>query len=168
MATWQNKLRPFRADRHVGLAGFVMLVVCLGYGQTKNSCLDCHSALPDPLGVRQETFSQDIHAEKGFRCARCHADASHMSGYKIPTNQFAEYHKSIHYDALVVRGDLSAPTCTTCHGNHGATPPGVASVVNVCSTCHVFQAQLFDSSPHKEAFASAGLPSCVSCHSNHG
>ena len=52
----------------------------------------------------------------------------------------------------MVRGDLSAPTCTTCHGNHGATPPGFASVANVCSTCHVFQAQLFDSSPHKEAF----------------
>ena len=74
----------------------------------------------------------------------------------------------MHYDALSVRGDLSAPTCTTCHGNHGATPPGVASVANVCSTCHVFQAQLFEASPHKVAFASAGLPGCVTCHSNHG
>ena len=68
----------------------------------------------------------------------------------------------------MVRGDLSAPTCATCHGNHGATPPGFASVANVCSTCHVFQAQLFDSSPHHAAFASAGLPGCVTCHSNHG
>jgi predicted CXXCH cytochrome family protein len=66
-----------------------------------------------------------------------------------------------------VRGDLSAPTCTTCHGNHGAAPPGVASVTNVCSTCHVFQAQLFESSPHKAAFSAAGLPGCVTCHSNH-
>ena len=90
-----------------------------------------------------------------------------MSGYKIPTIQFAQYNKSVHHDALAVRGDLSAPTCTTCHGNHGATPPGVASVANVCSTCHVFQAQLFNSSPHKEAFAAAGLPACVTCHSNH-
>ena len=91
-----------------------------------------------------------------------------MAEYKIPTNQFADYGKSVHHEALVVRGDLSAPTCTTCHGNHGATPPGFASVANVCSTCHVFQAQLFEASPHKEAFSSAGLPGCVTCHGNHG
>ena len=41
-------------------------------------------------------------------------------------------------------------------------------MANVCSTCHVFQAQLFDASPHQAAFASAGLPGCVTCHSNHG
>ena len=100
-------------------------------------------------------------------CSRCHADASYMSEYKIPVNQFAGYSNSVHHQALVVNRDLSAPTCTTCHGNHGAAPPGFASVANVCSTCHVFQAQLFDSSPHKEAFTSAGLPGCVTCHSNH-
>src|SRR5205085_1832289 len=66
------------------------------------------------------------------------------------------------------RGDLSAPTCTTCHGNHGAAPPGVASVANVCSTCHLFQAQLFAASPHQKAFAEAKLPGCVTCHTNHG
>src|SRR2546426_5596335 len=37
------------------------------------------------------------------------------------SNQFAGYSKSVHHDAMVVRGDLSAPTCTTCHGKHGAT-----------------------------------------------
>lgn len=271
MATSRNDGRLVRG----ALAGVLMLWVTVASGQSKNSCLDCHSALPEPLGVSQETFAQDIHAQKGLTCAschggdptsadpdkamsrkagwrgkidrkqipqlcgschsdpaymrrfnpslrtdqlsqyhtsvhgkrlaagdakvavctdchgvhdlrapsdsrskvnpvnvadtcgRCHADASYMSGYKIPTNQFAEYGKSVHHNALVVNGDLSAPTCTTCHGNHGAAPPGFASVANVCSTCHVFQAQLFDSSPHKDAFASAGLPGCVTCHSNH-
>jgi len=258
------------------LPTIAMLSCALAYTQTKNSCLDCHSALPDPLGVPQEKFAQDVHSQKGLTCAschggdptsddpdkamsrkagwkgkitrsgipqlcgschsdaaymrqfnpalrtdqlsqyktsvhgkllgsgdskvavctdchsvhdmrapsdprstvnpvnvagtcaHCHADASYMSSYKIPTNQFAEYNKGVHHEALVGRGDLSAPTCTTCHGNHGATPPGVASVANVCSTCHAFQAQLFDSSPHKPAFAAAGLPACVTCHSNHG
>jgi hypothetical protein len=284
--------RPRTADfswpKPVGLAktrsaaiGRLCLVLLLSlcpfsYGQTKDSCLDCHSALPDPLGVSQEKFSHDIHAQKGLTCAschggdptnddpdkamsrqagwkgkidrkqvpqlcgschsnpaymrqfnpslrtdqlsqyqtsvhgkrfaagdtkvavctdchsvhdlrapndpastvnpvnvantcaHCHADTAYMSAYKIATNQFAEYSRSVHHDALMVRGDVSAPTCTTCHGNHGATPPGVASVANVCSTCHVFQSQLFDSSPHKDAFAAAGLPGCVTCHSNHG
>ena len=100
-------------------------------------------------------------------CARCHADASYMKGYAIPTDQFANYSTSVHHDALAVRGDLSAPTCTTCHGNHGAAPPGVGSVQNVCSTCHVFQDQMYEKSTHKAAFQSAGLPGCVVCHGNH-
>ena len=139
----------------------------LALGDTKVAvCTDCHSV----HDLRAPTDSQSTvnPVNVANTCARCHADASYMAEYKIPTNQFAEYGKSVHHEALVVRGDLSAPTCTTCHGNHGATPPGFASVANVCSTCHVFQAQLFDSSPHKEAFSSAGLPGCVTCHSNHG
>jgi hypothetical protein len=90
-----------------------------------------------------------------------------MKPYSIPTDQFAGYSVSVHHEALAVRGDLSAPTCTTCHGNHGAAPPGVASVEFVCSNCHAFQAQLFDAGPHKQAFAAASMPGCVTCHSNH-
>ena len=62
MAFLRNKLRTFSATRYVALAGFVVLAACLGAGQTTNSCLDCHSALPDPLGVTEEKFSQGIHA----------------------------------------------------------------------------------------------------------
>jgi mono/diheme cytochrome c family protein len=91
-----------------------------------------------------------------------------MKGYSIPTDQFAKYGASVHHDALAVGGDLSAPTCSTCHGNHGAAPPGVDTVQNVCSKCHVFQDQMFEKSTHKVAFQSAGLPGCVVCHSNHG
>ena len=91
-----------------------------------------------------------------------------MKGYSIPTDQFAKYSTSVHHDAMAVRGDLSAPTCTTCHGNHGAAPPGVDTVQNVCSNCHVFQAQMYEKSSHKTAFQAASLPGCVVCHSNHG
>src|SRR5512146_1761691 len=265
-------------DRFHRAACLMVVVVSatLGFGQNKNSCLDCHSALPEPLNVTQEKFSQDIHAQKGLTCAschggdptkddsdkamsrtagwkghidrrqvpqlcgschsdpatmrkfdpslrtdqlsqyhtsvhgqrlakgdskvavctdchsvhdirppsdprstvnpvnvattcsRCHADANYMKGYPIPTDQFAQYNTSVHHDALALRGDLSAPTCTTCHGNHGATPPGVDSVRNVCATCHAFQAQMFEKSTHKQAFAKASLPGCVVCHGNHG
>ncbi|MBZ5510259.1 MAG: cytochrome c3 family protein [Acidobacteriia bacterium] len=128
-------------------------------------CIDCHGvhgirAVKDP---RSKVYPLNV----ADTCARCHADGKYMQAYPIKHDQFAGYSSSVHHDALAVRGDLSAPTCTTCHGNHGAAPPGVASVTNVCSTCHVFQAQLFDTSPHKAAFAAAGLPGCVTCHSNH-
>ena len=276
MVILRNKLRRFSLAQYVVLAGFLVLAACLSYAQTKNSCLDCHSALPDSLGVSQEKFSQDIHSQKGLTCAschggdptsddpdkamsrkagwkgkidrkqipqlcgschsnpayirqynpslrtdqldqyhtsvhgkrlaagdtkaavctdchsvhdlrapsdprstvnpvnvantcsRCHSDTDYMKGYAIPTDQFAKYSTSVHHEALAVRGDLSAPTCTTCHGNHGAAPPGVDKVQNVCSNCHAFQAQMYEKSTHKKAFESASLPGCVVCHSNHG
>lgn len=129
-------------------------------------CIDCHGV----HGLRPATDTRSkVHPLNiAQTCSRCHADANYMKGYGIPTDQFAKYHTSVHHDALVVRGDLSAPTCTTCHGNHGAAPPGVDTVQNVCSKCHVFQDQMFEKSTHKAAFQSAGLPGCVVCHSNHG
>jgi len=255
----------------------VVWLICasLSPAQTKDSCLDCHSNLPEPLGVNAESYTQNVHVRKGLTCvachggdadsdepdksmsrtagfkgkiarrqipelcaschadaermkkynpglridqfqqyktsvhgmkwakgdskvavctdchgvhdlrppsdprskvhptniagtcAHCHADAEYMKPYGIETDQFASYQKSVHHEAMSVRADLTAPTCTTCHGNHGATPPGVANITNVCSNCHVFQAQLFATSPHNEVFAAAGLPGCVTCHGNH-
>jgi hypothetical protein len=128
-------------------------------------CTDCHGV--HDLRPESDTRSKVHPLNIAQTCSRCHADAAYMKGYSIPTDQFAGYSASVHHEALTVRGDLSAPTCTTCHGNHGAAPPGVSTVQNVCSTCHVFQAQLFESSPHKPAFDAASLPGCVTCHSNH-
>jgi hypothetical protein len=256
-----------------------MVIVCHASSapaETKNSCLDCHSNLPEPLGVTAETYSQNIHAQMGLTCAdchggdatsddpdkamsraagwkgkiehkqipllcaschadaermkkynpslrvdqfqqyktsvhgqkwakgdtkvavctdchgvhdlrapsdprssvhptniattcsHCHANAEYMKPYGIKTDQFANYERSVHHDAMTVRGDLSAPTCSTCHGNHGAAPPGVDKVQNVCSTCHVFQAQMYEKSSHRQAFQAASLPGCVVCHGNHG
>ena len=49
-----------------------LLFAGLAQAQTKNTCLDCHSVLTDNLGVTEEKFSQDIHAQKGLTCASCH------------------------------------------------------------------------------------------------
>jgi hypothetical protein len=129
-------------------------------------CTDCHSVhdLKPPSDPRSTVNPVNV----ANTCARCHADANYMKGYPIPTDQFVKYGSSVHHQALAVRGDLSAPTCTTCHGNHGATPPGVDKVQNVCSTCHAFQAQMYEKSSHKDAFQAASLPGCVVCHGNHG
>jgi Cytochrome c3 len=128
-------------------------------------CTDCHSVhdLRPPSDAESTVHPLNV----AITCSRCHARADHMKPYKIPTDQFAKYKSSVHHEAMTVRGDLSAPTCTTCHGNHGAAPPGVGTVQNVCSTCHVFQAELYAKSPHKSAFDAAGLPGCVVCHENH-
>lgn len=128
-------------------------------------CVDCHGV--HDLRPASDTRSKVNPLNVAETCSRCHSNAEHMKGYHIPTNQFAKYNSSVHHEAMTVRGDLSAPTCTTCHGNHGAAPPGVGSVQNVCSTCHVFQDQMYEKSSHKAAFQAAGLPGCVVCHSNH-
>jgi hypothetical protein len=136
-------------------------------GDTKVAvCIDCHGVhgLRPASDARSKVHPLNV----AQTCARCHADATYMKSYAIPTDQFANYNASVHHDALVVRGDLSAPTCSTCHGHHGAAPPGVDTVQNVCSKCHVFQDQMFDKSTHKVAFQAAGLPGCVVCHGNHG
>ena len=276
MASSRNNRQRVLATRSVTLLCLFTLAVCLGYSQAVNSCIDCHSAMDGKLGVTQEKFSQDIHAQKGLTCvschggdassydpaqamghaagfkgkvdrkqvpalcgschsnpnlmrtynpslrtdqldqyhtsvhgkrlaggddkvavcvdchsvhdirppsdprstvnpvnvaktcSRCHSDSVYMKPYGIPTDQFANYSTSVHHDALAVRGDLSAPTCTTCHGNHGATPPGVDKVQNVCANCHVFQAQMYAKSTHSKVFQDKGLPGCVVCHTNHG
>jgi len=128
------------------------------------ACVDCHgvhNTLP-----ASDTRSTVHPAQVAATCARCHSDPVYMKAYGIPTDQAVRYQKSVHAE-LLAQGDTSSPTCSTCHGNHGATPPGVNSVASVCGTCHAFFAQLFEKSPHQEAFAKLRLPGCVQCHSNH-
>src|SRR6266542_3714522 len=116
-------------------------------GETRvATCISCHSvhgirAITDPLS---SVYPSNV-AET---CSKCHASADYMRGFKIPSDQFDNYKKSVHAKALYDKQDLSAPTCNDCHGNHGATPPGIASVANVCGQCHARQAELFQTSPH--------------------
>ncbi|MDH4066200.1 MAG: hypothetical protein OEW19_17500, partial [Acidobacteriota bacterium] len=67
------------------------------------------------------------------------------------------------YAAMAKQNDLSAPTCNDCHGNHGAAPPGVGAVANVCGTCHTVFATKFALSTHSQIFDRG----CVECHNNH-
>lgn len=138
----------------------------LAAGDTRvANCTDCHG-VHDIREVRDA--ESPVHPLRvPGTCARCHADPEHMKDYGIPTDQFDKYQRSVHWQALAKRGDLSAPSCATCHGNHGAAPPGVASVAHVCGSCHVVFENLFTASPHKAAFDSMGLAGCVVCHSNH-
>ncbi len=135
-------------------------------GETRvATCVSCHSvhgirAITDPLS---SVYPSNV-AET---CAKCHGSADYMRGFGIPSDQFEKYKKSVHANALYEKQDLSAPTCNNCHGNHGATPPGIASVANVCGQCHARQAELFQTSPHKAAFDQKQLGECVTCHSNH-
>lgn len=130
------------------------------------TCVSCHGnhgvrAINDPLSK--------VHAlNVAETCGSCHGNGDYMKSYNIPHDQYDKYKTSVHAKALYDKQDLSAPTCNDCHGNHGAAPPGLASVANVCGQCHVRQATLFQSNPHKTVFDLMQVGECVQCHSNHG
>jgi predicted CXXCH cytochrome family protein len=129
------------------------------------TCISCHSV----HGIRspKDPLSSVYPSNVAETCSKCHASADYMRGFGIPSDQYEKYKKSVHAKALYEKQDLSAPTCNDCHGNHGATPPGIASVANVCGTCHGRQAELFQASPHKAAFDQRQFGECIKCHSNH-
>jgi predicted CXXCH cytochrome family protein len=128
------------------------------------TCVSCHGG----HGIREvnHPLSPVYPTRVAATCGKCHGDAGYM-GSAVASGQIEDYNASVHADALMKKNDLSAPTCNDCHGNHGAAPPGVSSVANVCGTCHTRQADLFRKSPHHDAFEGMGLAECLACHENH-
>jgi predicted CXXCH cytochrome family protein len=133
-------------------------------------CTDCHGVhgiLPS-----SDSRSRVFHNNIPETCKSCHSDASYMKGYKylgrqIPTDQYDEYSKSVHGVMVLEKGDNSAPACNNCHGNHGATPPNLASVSAACGECHANNRDFFNGSPHKIPWKEMDLPECEQCHGNH-
>ena len=139
------------------------------------TCIDCHGV----HGIKSagNTHSPVFPTNVALTCAGCHEDADYMkdyklpSGQKLPVNQLALWQASVHGRAMMQRQDLSAPTCNDCHGNHGATPPGLESISFVCGQCHGREAELFRSSSKREGFrnhnamlAESDGAGCESCH----
>lgn len=130
------------------------------------TCTSCHTA--HSIRPPSDPTSRVYPLRVADTCGQCHADTTYMSNYEIPHDQLAEYRSSVHWKAMDENGDLSAPTCNDCHGNHGAAPPEVESIGNVCGQCHTAQQGLFESSRHSAAFLRLGKEGCVGCHDNHG
>jgi len=129
------------------------------------TCISCHGVhgILRPTDTRSPVFKANIPKT----CAGCHADQKRMAAYKIPTNQYHDYLESVHGKLLLEKKELSAAACTDCHGNHGASPPGLSDVAGACGECHPSNRDLFEKSPHKEPFQKAKLPQCAACHGNH-
>lgn len=153
-----DQVAEYRTSRHGRLLyeqGDTLVATCVG-------CHTAHSIRPpsDP--------NSSVHplAVAGT-CGSCHSDPARMDRYNIPTDQVEKYHESIHWTKMSEEGDLSAPTCNDCHGNHGAAPPGVSWVGNVCGQCHTVMAEQFSESFHSQILTMLGSPGCATCHNNH-
>ena len=129
------------------------------------ACADCHGGNP-PVSNMKEAMSPDAGyigipaaAISPALCASCHADVPRMRQYDLPTDQFALYQQSVHGVALLEKQDFRAPTCATCHGTHGAAPPGFEEVSNICGSCHSATQDYYLKSTH----ATGSIGSLV-CH----
>jgi len=126
-------------------------------------CIDCHGShdvkkASDPTAA---VFPLNVPT----LCASCHADATKMEPYGIPTDQFEVYAKSVHGIALLEESDTRAPSCASCHGSHAAMPPRATEVVEVCGKCHTATQNLYLQSRHAELEEAA--PKCWTCHGTH-
>jgi len=128
-------------------------------------CVSCHGAhlVRAVTDARSPVYPANVPGT----CGKCHGDQAYMDGYAIGSSQEEEYRRSVHGHALLDEGDLSAPACNDCHGNHGAAPPGISSIANVCGLCHPSPRDLFAASPHGEIFEELGYAECSSCHGHH-
>ena len=134
-------------------------------------CVSCHGThdIQTASNPQSHVYAKNVPET----CGKCHADPERMKGFTLkdgsplPTTQLAEYRESVHGKALLERGDVGAAACNDCHGNHAAMPPNVASVSQICRTCHAGNGMLFDGSRHKEVFSQHGWPECDTCHGKH-
>ena len=143
------------------------------------TCVSCHvprgnGSEPAKHGVRPVADLQSpvYRTHVAETCNECHGKEELMAGRQyrgrpLGHDQYAQWRSSVHADALLKKGDLSAPTCNNCHGNHGALPPEVGSVANACGSCHGRVAGLFANTVMKHQFEKLELPGCATCHGEH-
>ncbi|MBI2167031.1 MAG: cytochrome c3 family protein [Candidatus Omnitrophica bacterium] len=138
-----------------------------GEGDTRVAgCSDCHGyhdvvAVSDPASP-----VYPLNVPK--TCDHCHGNEKLMSRYHLPSDAFKLYQTSVHGKALFEKKDLSVAHCASCHGSHGAVPPGVKEIGATCGKCHVNEKKYFLESVHAQPMQQGKFSECVSCHGNHG
>ena len=129
-------------------------------------CTDCHGthAIRSRDDPQSAVYPRNIPAT----CGRCHDGSQDQSSGGGGPNPYADYVGDVHGQAFLKDHNSSAPHCASCHGAHGAAPPGVGDVNKVCGRCHAPARTYFLQSPHAAELEQTGSPECASCHDHHG
>jgi len=127
-------------------------------------CSDCHGA--HDILPASDPVSRIAVSNIPRTCGRCHGDTTLVRQRHIQ-NAYAQYMTSVHAHQLFDLGNLRAPTCVSCHGVHGATPPEVDEISKVCGRCHTAERRYFLAGPHAQKMAAQDVPACIACHGNH-
>jgi hypothetical protein len=149
--------------------------------ETLDSCVTCHSVLPEPLNVPVEGMKHDIHGEKGLSCVDCHGgDASAMDmtsmapekGFRgKPTHQeIPAFCGRCHADAAYMRRfnprlptDQLSQYWTSVHGQR--LTQGDQKVAT-CVSCHGVHGILPADRAQSPVFAANVPDTCGHCHSD--
>ena len=130
----------------------------------KSFCAECHLVNSTPRSrTHILDWQRSVHAKRGVGCEACHGgDAetvdpmrAHLAikGSEDPTSMIAranlpdtcgkchtrsaeQFKKSRHFVILRSGQDIAAPTCSTCHGEAGATLPDAEEGKMQCAQCH--------------------------------
>lgn len=168
---------PVGAPEDVNYEGYVKSVHgrLRAAGNTKAPlCQDCH-------GGHDVRKRDDPHAATGKlrlaeTCGRCHLE------------QYSQYRESVHGQSLLGKGNLQAPTCSDCHGEHSILPAAETAsdvsathIPETCAACHgsmafntAFDIPINPVKTFKHSFhgianelGSARVANCASCHTAH-
>ena len=126
-------------------------------------CIDCHGT--HNVLARANSQSRVFFRNIPETCGRCHADAALMRDHNLPSEIVDQYRQSVHGQNVLEHGDAGSPECATCHGSHGAAPPGVANVGHVCGRCHKQVEDNFLKSVHGTIPV---MTPCIGCHAPGG
>jgi len=168
---------PVGAPEDVSYEGYVKSVhgrLRLAGNTKAPLCQDCHGThLVLPHG---DPGSQVNTARVPETCGRCHVEV------------YAKFRGSVHGQSLLAKGNLEAPSCADCHGEHGILPAkegasevSATNIPETCSGCHGSMAfntrfnipinpvKTFKHSFHGIAneLGSLKVAQCASCHTAH-
>jgi predicted CXXCH cytochrome family protein len=129
-------------------------------------CTDCHGT--HAIRRRDDPKSAVFPINIPATCGRCHGDSTTATSGGEEANLFAQYAAGVHGRAFLEDNNSSAPHCASCHGAHGAAPPGIGDVDKVCGQCHAPARTYFLQSQHAAARERTGALECGSCHDYHG
>lgn len=168
---------PVGAPEDVNYQGYVESV----HGRLRRAgnvkapaCQDCHGG--HDVKKRSDPQSKVFKTHVPETCGRCHSEV------------LAVYRQSVHGQSLLGKGNLEAPSCTDCHGEHDILPKkekasevSASHIPETCGKCHGSMAfnekyeipinpvKTFKHSFHGIAneLGSVKVANCASCHTSH-
>lgn len=128
-------------------------------------CSDCHNSheVLSPKNPKSSVYKKNI----PNTCNKCHGNKDLMSKYGINPDVVSDYMAGYHAFLVYNQEQLAAPVCSDCHGSHSATPPGIATIGEVCAYCHQATVEYFEESRHSKAYPKLGIKNCLNCHNQH-
>ncbi len=154
----RNKL-SMSLKNHESLSVYVDESVLRNSAHRDLQCSGCHTA-----------FSKNLHPVRSFENRRDYTIASSEACRKCHAAAYKQYEVSVHRAGIKV-GNLKAPVCSDCHGEHSVSVIKKDRNIGLrsCNKCHADMNNSYEASVHGKArkMGYEKSPVCSSCHNAH-